>query len=859
MKHQYKPKKCQFIEHRDLVLDTKSGEPKLDKKGNVIPIVENRTAVCKLNPKSIDPRFFAAFDASKDTINSILEMMSEHWFDVYTVESKVKTDMKKFSLMDLYAGIVPKEVLSGIYTLIHGRNRVLVTKMITGRTTREVMAPQENDKFILCNREDFITPLKKKIDKIFGAETTIPAKWWDETICGDVDIMMKSYAQRVLGTDDSNDNKWLHAVHEASENLYKSESDRKYDERIIIEVGPQHLRYVNGLTPDTTVRSWPLACKICGENKSIEEPDFKKDKKLAKLYNATMKCFENAIREAFPKKMVFKPNIPVMEKSSIKKIDGYYNYSAELSCLPGPKGANRFRIEFRAQSDHSGAEYYPTDIFKYAAGEMTPRISRLKSTDELTLNIPYKVPCKIPVMKPDAEINWKSGIGIDIGYARFGMILSKPAVEFPGMVNWNEALSWFADQYGKVVLTRHLSKSTCKDLDGMLEEERIGKTNMGAIFLLGVRDGNPPDVEHEWRPSHDPLAPLFTRMVRRTNKDGSPFYSNRQLEIIGYTKTFRIQMRQVFANRLEYYHLQSKWDLTHTPEHVFAKESEDAKRLSDRYDFLNKSIRCITQRFVSDILTSDGAFKPAFISMEDLNLNNLDKDTKFKSLYSTITRDWHIDPRNEYKVSIRQGRTVAEITYPDGVKPPKPAQFKKVFPATEQWNTPVRLSANGQTIVIACTPTSVGMAAMAHDSIEYYTKKALHVALIKHDVERMCTRMGILYREISAKFTSQTCDCCGYVKSTTYNPKENGCDIEASIERAKTENKNFRYGRTFICGNPLCPMCGVTVNADNNASSVICHKVRNGSSDYFKEKREKFKLMKVKNNAKMSCKLKTCK
>lgn len=856
MKHQYKPKKCKFIEHRAVKFDRETGNPKLDASGAEIPFTENRTAVCKINPKSIDPRLLETFDDSKETINDILANMSEHWFDVYTVESGVKNDMKKFTIMDLYAGAVPGDILKGEFTLVHGRKRVLVKKSITGYVTRELMAPQEDDGFILCDREQFINSLNRKTDKIFGEETSIPAKWWCDTICGDLDTMLKGYAQCVLGMSDTDDGKWRTAVHEVSESIYDNEFSRKHAERTIIKLGPQHLRHVNGLMPDTSVIQWPISCKICGENATITEPDFAKEPKLKRLYLASMKAFERIVKESFPKKNVFKPNIPMLPRDSVKKLDGYYNYSAELIYIPGPKKASRFRVEFRAKSDRTGNDYYPKDLFKFTSECVIPRFSMLKSTGAMTLNIPYTVPCQKPFMSQDAEINWDAGLGIDLGYARFAMVLSKPASKYPGMVNWHEAIDWFSKKYGLDVLNAHCSKATQKEIEDMIAEERDGKATMGAIFLLGVRDGNPPDIQHDWRPSNDPMATLFTRMERRTNKDGSPFYSGQQLAIIGHTKTFRIQMRQIFANRIEYYHRQSEWDLNHSEEQVFARESEVAKALAARYDFLNESIRCITQRFISDILTSDGAFRPAFIAMEDLNLNELGKDKSFKSLYMTITEDWGLDPRQDYKVSVRKGRTVAEITYPEGKKPPRPAQFPKVFPATEHWNTPERISAKGQTIVIACTPTSKGTVAMARDSIECYTKKALHIALIKHDVERLCTHMGILFREVSAKFTSQTCDCCGNAKTVAYDPAERGTDLYTAMAGALKEGKNFRFKRTFICGNPACPMCQVAVNADSNAASVICHMVRNGKSDYFKDKRAKFKAPKVKKETKKSSKSK---
>jgi hypothetical protein len=393
------------------------------------------------------------------------------------------------------------------------------------------------------------------------------------------------------------------------------------------------------------------------------------------------------------------------------------------------------------------------------------------------------------------------------------------------MMDWHEAVhAYYVGHSDTNLFAKTATKSTRVDLKRLVDEYESGDYNLIAMLTIGLRDGSPTDETHNWAPVCDPCAPMFAWLMHRTKENGELFYTEKQIAIIGHTKVWRKFIRQLIANRRHYFFEQAKWDRVHdTMAEVFAKECPLATELNKAYATLTAKIDAERTFILScELLNSNVIRSSDIVSMENLNLNDVEKNNKFHSLYATVTKSWHMDPRNGYKVSASKNSNTAII---DFGRPVSRDEVASMCTDTDHWHAPSDIAINGNVATIYCEPTVEGLRCRNSEWSDHYMKNALHLALLKHDAERILTRKGVLYKEVSAKKTSQTCHACGYSKCAKKEQK-------LTIEQCITKKLNYRDGRKFVCGNPACALHGRMQNADVNAAFCIRNRVKFKDSEF---------------------------
>ena len=111
-----------------------------------------------------------------------------------------------------------------------------------------------------------------------------------------------------------------------------------------------------------------------------------------------------------------------------------------------------------------------------------------------------------------------------------------------------------------------------------------------------------------------------------------------------------------------------------------------------------------------------------------------------------------------FKLTASKNSNTATIDFGRGVTR---EEVENMCKDTAHWHAPKEIKAEGTVVTIYCEPTAEGLRCRNSEWSDHYMKNAMHLALLKHDVERIVTRKGILYKEVSAKKTSQTCHACG--------------------------------------------------------------------------------------------------
>lgn len=134
--------------------------------------------------------------------------------------------------------------------------------------------------------------------------------------------------------------------------------------------------------------------------------------------------------------------------------------------------------------------------------------------------------------------------------------------------------------------------------------------------------------------------------------------------------------------------------------------------------------------------------------------------------------------------------------------------------STEYWKI-VSVSREANIVTVKAEPTAKWVEETARHWIDSYTHRALHFSSVKDIVKELCVKRSIHFALVNPSHTSQLCHVCRSANHINFK----GSNTEnLGKEACLTRHVNFRKGRTFVCGNPDCNMCGKVQNADDNAA-----------------------------------------
>ena len=337
----------------------------------------------------------------------------------------------------------------------------------------------------------------------------------------------------------------------------------------------------------------------------------------------------------------------------------------------------------------------------------------------------------------------------------------------------------------------------------------------GIIPLVGLRDGRPCDKEHNYRPGRDGLEGLVKFMVARKKKDGTPFYTSEQIATIKHTMRLRYMLQCEVGNRFHYFDEQQNWDKSHKAIGVEGSEfieTDNAKQLlAEREKIANTIDIEMSRLIVNGFLDRIPAEMRQFISMEDVDLSEIETEYHTKSLYMTAKQEWGMC---DGKLSADNNTVTFETDCDFNLN---------AVESTDMWRV-TTVAKKGNQVTVTANPTQKYIEMRKHDFTDGYTKRALHFSSVKHLVEELCKKRSIKFSAVDPKYTSQLCHVC-YEKLGEKNAlkfvykKKDGKNI--SQQDAASKHFNWRKGRTFICGNPECSMCGQKQNSDENAAFNI--------------------------------------
>lgn len=811
--------------------------------------IENRTARCPSMcvSKTGAIRLAACVRGADRAIHAAFAIIKERLFESLTIITN--DGAVNVSVFDIYNTGLPKEYLGkdNKYLVVRGTAKFSLNSSVGLYPTRELFNPNSP---ILGDRAELLAMIAQTMSEETGIVSETPSKFWNECVCSKVDGMMKGYAQRVSmlakAISGHSDSKWSDAVREAAKKSGLDLTKRIIISRVLAKCGPQTEKAINGEMASLEkafgkANNKTFKTKIEGDEFEINYATVETYGDSPKeIYLAAYEEFKKAVIENVPNpKKVIPLTVPELSIDRNSTIDStYFDWKVTVRGIPG----GSVEVLIRSHSNR-GTTYYPENLFAFT--KECPKGTLVFSDDvnvadmvcadmnhpgkpPMTLNIPYSVERKVPSLDKDdiSKIDLEKTVGMDAGIAVAGLITTiKPKDMDEGMIDWHEAVhAYYVGHSDTNLFTKTATKSTRDDLKRLVDEYESGDYTIIAMLTLGIRDGSPTNESHGWKPVCDPCAPMFSWLIHRTKENGERFYTEKQIAVIGHTKLWRKLIRQLIANRRHYFFEQAKWDRVHdTMTEVFAKTCPLATELNKDYAALTSKIGTERTFILScELLNSNIIQSSDIVSMENLNLNDVEKTSKFHSLYATVSNSWHMGPKDGYKLSASKNSNTATIDFGHPVTRDEVASMCK---DTEHWHAPSDITINGNVATIYCEPTTEGLRCRNSEWSDHYMKNALHLALLKHDAKRILTRKGVLYKEVSAKKTSQTCHACGYSKC---DKKEKNLTIEQCLAK----KLNFRYGRTFVCGNPACKLHGVMQNADVNGAFCIRNRVKFKDSEF---------------------------
>ena len=750
-----------------------------------------------------------------DNVNFILGQLKERFFEPFTVTAPDGKKIK-LTLFDVF----DRKFKMELPFTYRGSE---CNKSLRLYPCREIF----NNKCPLAgiSKDDIIARFKETLDGHTGKDTVVPSYFVNETVFTKVDGIITTYVMKKLGRiSGCRDKTWFECCRETAGNNTDNDIDKAVLSAQLSRTGININGYINRKVETTYKWSSKDTCKVAGESFPVPAPDYG-SKKFCKCYFDAVKLFIEKFNERFPvmKKMTVLPLPSSVIDVKHRNMHNYYDTPGTITNIPSVKG-EKSKIEFfmHTVSGHS-FDYYPEDIEAALKKEPKLQISFTGDIRNCQASEPVNTGmfATMPVIRPVTETalsetpKENDGIGIDLNVSTYLMNTTLPFEETTGAVDWTEAIHAFREEHpDDFVFTAAPSRVITK----MTELADKGKSDMLNIGLLvGLRDYKPISEKYGWEPSRDPLDHLFRWMLDR--KSGEKyFYGENQRIIIGYTKLFRKYVRKETANRYRYFAEQSKWDKAHSNGEVFA-DAAVAKELMEERAVISRNIDTTLSHLLVNGLFNvcKNQERLSYISMEDINLNEIRITRRVVPAYVMAKRNWGMTGG---KLAVNGGTVSFDYsgTYDSSC-----------ISGNEYWG--VRAVKHGPEhghIEVTVVPTEKNIERSFQDWADHYTNKALHLSSIKHTVETLCRKRAIHFTTVKPEYTSSVCSACRVKKFKA--EKSN----KLSLEKTLAKPMNYRQDRIFVCGNPGCTMHGKVQDADGNAAKNILLKTVLGKNYYVK-------------------------
>ena len=751
--------------------------------------------------------------ATKETMNHVLHVIRDKFFTPLTIT--VDGNDKVITLFDLFN---KKGGIKGPF-IYDGKT---VNKSINTYPIREIL----NDKCPL------IGTCTDDIVKFFSSQlpdgANVKITFVKESVYARIQGNIINAVTKKLNQDKGNtkkDKTWRTCCRNAAETHTKTDAEAKKLSTQMELLGVQIQEMNNGGVP--SVDKWPKKCKV-------DKPEINQN--FISAYKDALTLFKKEFTEAFPEikrqALLSCPSLILdWDKRDVSK---FYDVPGKLANLPGLGKRTAVKVRIRTVSGHSDT-YYPKELQSMLKAvpvigirfpeNVTPeeiisedgaRATKCNILGHIAANLPYVE----TEFNPDG-VNSDDGVGIDINVASFFMNTTVKMSDTEGAVDWPEAINEFRSQNPTAYPFTMPYTRSVKELNELADSVKENGRLLRIIPLVGLRDGKPADAKHGWTASPDPLSTLFNWMNHRTDTNGNPFYSVEQLAHIAHTRDFRKLVRSETANRLHYFSEQSKWDLTHDGQkNPFACTETAMELLAERSDIQNRIEKEFSRLVVTGLFSSVKTGRIAYVKMEDVDLSELKGRNPAKSLYTTARDEWGMC---DGKLSCKNGKIefTTECDY----------EFSAAK-STEYWKV-VSVSREANIVTVNAEPTAKWVEETARHWIDSYTHRALHFSSVKDIVKELCVKRSIHFALVNPSHTSQICHVC---RSATHINFKGSNTENLGKEACLTRHVNFRKGRTFVCGNPDCDMCGKVQNADDNAAwNVLLPEI------YIKNKRVKAK------------------
>lgn len=730
---------------------------------------------------------------TRETMNHVLGILRDRFFEplAVTLPDGTARNITLFDIFDADSG------LEGPFTY-DGKTG---NKSITEHPVREIF----NSKCPLAGK--VTADVVSFMEGLLPEGTDVKVKFVTESIYSRVQGMVINAVSKKLNNVGGNarrDRTWQKCCREAAD------GDRTMAIQLEI-LGFQSMAVNNGGVP--SLDKWPETVR------TVAKPEL--SGKFLEAYGKACGLFREAFAESFPEirrqSLLYCPAIKLDWDSRDSSL--FYDVPGKIERIPSIGNRVSVDVRVRTVSGHSDS-YFPEDLAGCLKNEPViglrfpenPEAASLCSPDGSHATgcpVSCHVAASLPLVKTSLNkdsMRLDEGVGIDLNVAAFFMNTSLPLSEAVDAVDWPEAVRTFRSECPTAYPFTMPYRRAVNDLNSMADHAGDSGRMLEVIPLVGLRDGRPSDAAHGWKGSPDPLSTLFSWMLRRTGKDGKPFYTEGQRSQIGHTRDFRKLVRSETANRLHYFDEQSRWDLSHDGRKEPFAESETGKALlAERAGIRARIEKEFVRLAVTGLIDNVAEGRIQYLKMEDVDLSEVKDDASAKSLWGTARDVWGM---GDGKLSCKNGAVEFVTECPFNLEAVK---------STEYWTVKSAVR-DGDIVKISAEPTGKYVEENTRHWIDAYTHRALHFSSVKALVEELCVKRGIHFALTRPEYTSKVCNAC---RSTEHINFKGSATEKLSREQCLARYVNYRMGRVFVCGNPECAMYGVEQNADCNAAHNV--------------------------------------
>ena len=756
--------------------------------------------------------------ALKDTINWVLTFISAHLFDKLHIVCDEKNST--ITLWDLYSGYrIPKNAT------INGRpvNNCIGSK---GYKTREILRDKTSPFGIAT--PDVLHHMEDILESHCHTHCKGDLTLIEECVYPEVNRMMLTYVGKKLNANKGKakrDNTWTHICHEEAKRICTNDIDARILGFQLEKIGVQLAPILTGEMPIIPKWNDKYALKIGKTEKiPVPVPNIDNDTTIT-AYIASIEKFIEVVKTEHP---VLRKYSLISIKSasfdcSARDFSKYYDLPGILNGVPSYDKKHKFKVHVRMQSGHS-EKYYPKTLDGLSAdAKISFRIPENCSSGDGEERVVFDAMAHIPMEVIENEMvftdspSFEDGVGIDLNEASFFMNTTIPINKIKDGIDWIEAIQALYKANPKDWMFSEKAPARLRnELLSLASTDSSLSRGTGIIPLIGLRDCCVCDKEHNFQPTRrDTLENLFKFMIARKTIDQAPFYTTEQIATIQHTRRLRFLIRSEVGNCFNYFDEHQKWDKSHKANGNDApkfKDSNIAKELlAEREKIANAIDIEISRLIINGFLDRIPNEMRQFISMEDVDLSETKTEYHTKSLYTTAKQEWGMC---DGKLAESNGTITFETQCDFNLNAIK---------STEFWN--ILMAKKSDTgVIVNAEPTKQYIERRNQDFADSFLKKALHFSSLKHRVEEMCKKRSIKFSTVDPKYTSQLCHVCYETLGEknalkfVYKKEDRKCITQ---QEAFTKHFNWRKGRTFICGNPECTLCGQKQNSDENAAFNI--------------------------------------